>query len=714
MIASQQRQQKQNYLFLFAGITLALAMSGAFMTQTKPPADISSVYSILSALFQAPQGTFHQYKADGTTEILKGATVTAGTVVLGVSFSSNIGITPLRLQVEVRPLGAAFTGNATAASGVLLLTKNGTVIVSGLANGSYHWQARLANALTGAVSAWQPFGGAGASVASGSPDFTVALREPVLIVPGIAGTILQKASDATEVWPNVDAMLVSPSDSYLDALALNSAGGAQSTVQAGGILKTATLTAGGVTLFSDDFYGNLINTFKDDGYVEGQNLFTVPYDWRLDITVSDAALAAKIAQAVAASATGKIMIVAHSMGGLLVKKYLAGLANPSFLDKVVLVGVPELGAPYAYKILNYGDNLNIPIANQNEIEKIAQNMPAIYELLPSQKYVAGVGGYVQDFTSGGGVAPVVAFSNSGLLNVATAFHRSIDNVPSAASAANVYTIMGCGKPTITGYDLYDNGVVDLERGSGDGTVPVASAAVMETSASHNYFVLSGVTGIDHTGLMSDARPVALIKNIVEGMPMVTLPQGISTSATDCDTQFVSAAQTGSTSLSGNETTIEFSAYGVGTLGLYDAAGNYTGVTASGTIALGIPGSDYEKLGDNTFILAPVGSNYRAVDQIVASGTFAIKVRGYRGFAIDREATYLSVSANIASGTSAAVSSTAELDFTGFGGNMDLHIRRSGAGSGSSQILHHPDSVFSGPFTQSHRKIEWSPPPTPPH
>ena len=93
MIASQQRQQK--HFFIFTGIVLIFAMSGIFNlhgnTQAEYPGG-GSVYSILSALFQAPQETFHQYKADGVTEVSKDGTVTAGTVVLGVSFSSNIRI----------------------------------------------------------------------------------------------------------------------------------------------------------------------------------------------------------------------------------------------------------------------------------------------------------------------------------------------------------------------------------------------------------------------------------------------------------------------------------------------------------------------------------------------------------------------------------------------------------------------------------------------
>jgi pimeloyl-ACP methyl ester carboxylesterase len=476
-----------------------------------------------------------------------------------------------------------------------------------------------------------------------------------------------------------------------------------------------------------------MNAFTSAGYVEGRDLFTAPYDWRMDINNSVASLAGVIAQARAASPTGKIDIIAHSMGGLLVKKYLAGIASSSsFLDKVVLAGVPEIGAPYALKMLNYGDDLGIPIANQDEMKKIAQNMPAIYELLPSEKYMSTVGSYVQDFRNGAdtlldyaataqlmttNAADPVDVRNPALVALADAFHQSIDTAPVAAP--NVYTIVGCGKPTITGYDLYDNGVVDLERGSGDGTVPEVSAMDL-ANASHNYFVMSGATGIDHTGLTSDARPVALIANIINGAA-VPLPQGISSSLADCATQTVSQsvatqgnASPGAASSAG-ETTIEFSAHATTAtdtiaLGVYDASGNYTGITVSGTVATGIPGSEYEKLGNNVFILAPAGRNYKVIDQVAgdqtaASGTFEMKVRGYRAGAVNREATYLSVPL-------AGTSAFAELDFAGFSGNMDLHMghrniaQRGGSASSTFDSSRHPDSIFSGPFSRNHQKNEW--------
>ena len=240
------------------------------------------------------------------------------------------------------------------------------------------------------------------------PNTILAPREPVVIVPGIMGSVLQRTSDGEEVWPNVGKMAsvsgILSGDSYLDDLAVDSGGGSPVAMSTPDIVKTVTTTIAFIPV-QHSFYGNLIDAFVAQGYTENKDLFVVPYDWRLDVRTQAAALDTKVASAIAASPTGKIDIVAHSMGGVFVKQYLAARADSSFLDKLVLVGVPQLGSPTAFKILNFGDNLGIAlgpfdILSSAEIKKIAQNMPSIYEMLPSRRYVQVDGGYVQDFRNG--------------------------------------------------------------------------------------------------------------------------------------------------------------------------------------------------------------------------------------------------------------------------------------------------------------------------
>ena len=114
-------------------------------------------YGIIASLFQFPQGILHQFAPDGSTAIPAHGIVMSGTVVFGISFLAGT-IAPLKLQVELRPASASFNGVPTATGGVFILTQKSFVTVTGLADGSYHWQVRFMNALTGAVSGWQAFG----------------------------------------------------------------------------------------------------------------------------------------------------------------------------------------------------------------------------------------------------------------------------------------------------------------------------------------------------------------------------------------------------------------------------------------------------------------------------------------------------------------------------------------------------------------------------
>jgi hypothetical protein len=117
-----------------------------------------------------PPGALGQFEADGVTRIPAGGTVKARTVVLGGTVTDPHGDT-VKLQVEIRPIGTAFTNGATHESGLAAAGGPAQVTVSGLANDArYHWQARAVNS-HGAASAWVTFAARTAS----APDFAVAV-----------------------------------------------------------------------------------------------------------------------------------------------------------------------------------------------------------------------------------------------------------------------------------------------------------------------------------------------------------------------------------------------------------------------------------------------------------------------------------------------------------------------------------------------------------
>jgi hypothetical protein len=614
-------------------------------------------------------------QSDGHGDSIVNGGTANGSITLTADISSPAG-DPLVLQVEVRDASAAFSGEPTATSSVFGMSGGqAAVTASDLAPGSYHWAARAVDTVTSESSPWVFFGSAGAT------DFVMQTpRDAVIVIPGILGSRISRVAGGDEVWPDIDLSLASDGSEI---------SGKEMT--ASSILDTESVLG-----VSQDFYGNLFSKLEADGYASGTTLFAYPYDWRRDAGSVVEGLAQLVAEARAKSPTGKVSFVAHSFGGFVLKQYLAGLADSSFVDRVVLAGVPQLGAPMAFKVLQYGDNLGfeVPIVgsdilNSNEVKKISQNMPSLYELLPSEKYSTILGGYVEDLRKGGATVldhdattqmMVDGGRNANLLRVADDLHSVQDGSP--VRAPLVYNIIGCSLPTISEFHIYDDGVVDVKRDIGDGTVPEMSAMNL-ADGFKNYFVLAS-TGITHAKLVSDDRPVAAIVTMLDGTAETApLPDGISRSLADC----VGATDSGG----GTKGTVEFSAHGSAGLDVYDATGDHVGPNASGTIDLGIPESTYDAIGDNYFITVPASSPYRVTSESTSTDDLILREREYDGGTPEGITNYV-VPSVTASSSSAVGTTTAELDMTGSGVSI-LSVTENNGNEATSTVVA-PSSVFT--------------------
>ncbi len=81
-----------------------------------------------------------------------------------------------------------------------------------------------------------------------------------------------------------------------------------------------------------------------------------PWDWRLNShDASQEYLIDKIDLALKKSTTGKVHIVAHSMGGLVARAYIQSKSYRGDIDKVAFVGTPHLGSCNPYYIWEGGD-----------------------------------------------------------------------------------------------------------------------------------------------------------------------------------------------------------------------------------------------------------------------------------------------------------------------------------------------------------------------
>jgi pimeloyl-ACP methyl ester carboxylesterase len=456
---------------------------------------------------------------------------------------------------------------------------------------------------------------------------TTPKRNPVIIVPGILGSYLNDQT-GNEVWPSISTMLVDPWDSYLNKLALPSNG-----------VSTGSYAMVPHDIFrsilNQDFFQGLITELEDNGYQENRDLFVFPYDWRLDIGYlagSGAAdnpniLANKIQAILDQTQTNKIDIVAHSMGGLIVKKYLKTFGTSS-VNSFIDIATPHLGAPQALKVLMFGDNFDIWPLNSNKVKSISQNFPSIYQLLPSKNYFdsnnVNYKAYLADIYDydNNNVEGNLNYDqsrefmkntgrNNSLLEVNDNLHNEIDNYSPQSVGVKTYNVIGCSKPTLGKiYILNKERSGGWEYGlkyiNGDGTVPLRSAEYFEADKSYyssgtEHAYLPGANGIKQL-------VTSILKGGQENFDLSSYPS-LSSSNDIC-------------SFSGTQ--IEY--HSPIELHVYDGSGNHLGPDANGDIEMGIAGAKYDIIDNNKFAFLPAGDNYEVVGQATETGTFNADVR----------------------------------------------------------------------------------------
>ena len=180
------------------------------------------------------------------------------------------------------------------------------------------------------------------------------------------------------------------------------------------------------------FYGlydgflSALSTLKSSGEINDWE--AIPYDWRLSIddilnggnqtgknisyTVATDTpyLLQELKKLAVTSKSRKVTIVAHSNGGLVAKALTEKLGADAskYIDKIVFVGVPQIGTPQAIASLLHGDeqgepNDTFPLTLSKGVARVlGENSPGAYNLLPSTNYFT----YVD--------TPVITISNSTL------------------------------------------------------------------------------------------------------------------------------------------------------------------------------------------------------------------------------------------------------------------------------------------------------------
>ncbi|MBX4200187.1 alpha/beta hydrolase [Candidatus Parcubacteria bacterium] len=446
------------------------------------------------------------------------------------------------------------------------------------------------------------------------------LPNPVIIIPGIMGSEFFEGEPSLNnvIWVSPTKILINPNDDFLDVLKLDNTGmPTNSNIVLGNVIKGINKA---------DYFGGLFSTLVTSGIDESE-VYLFSYDWRKDISDSTLDLKNEIDHVISDTGAENVNLISHSMGGLVVKNYLKNY-SPKNINKIVSIGVPNSGAPSGFKILMYGDNLGVSYLsglfglNQDKIKEISQNMPSVYELLPSSKYLDSLDPdysyYILDLVGKNDRLDYEetksylkdAGRNSTLVDRADAFHHQVDDLDPADYGVKTYNIIGCGTPTIGQFYILDkqgdHTTYNIKMINGDGTVPLKSAEAIP--AVQTYFVKNA----QHAVLPSTSGVKELVAMLVSTSttPDVSTFSNLSTSESDCpklNGQLVSF-----------HSPIE--------LHVYDNSGNHTGPDVNGDIENNIPGVDYETIEDNKFAFLPNGSDYTVKGVATHSGSFDLRIQ----------------------------------------------------------------------------------------
>lgn len=486
----------------------------------------------------------------------------------------------------------------------------------------------------------------------------------VLFLPGLKGSVLNRGSDT--LWPPT----ILSND--IPQLALDGQGESVNDIHVAGILDK---------FYSADVYLPFSN-FMDD-LEDNQDLieewFPMAYDWRFSVgkILGDGVkmenevvdVIAKVEELANNSRTGKVTIVAHSMGGLLGKaiiKELEAQGKDSLIDSFLMVGTPQLGTPQAISSILHGDSEGIVagfIVDASDIRAIAQNIPSAYDLLPSRQYFNDVsdpvivfdedasftqtwrlawGSFINTYTSfsefvtdsiglrakpPAGLLRVPEILRSDLMSDADDLHAELDSYQ-FPDQIRVVQVAGWGIPTVKGVEYKNQHNIQsyetLFTNEGDKTVVYPSAVSSNTDETY-YFNLSlfnknSSQNAQHKDLLSNIPIHDVLLGIIKDIPIST-------------TSYISTTKPPLTEV---DTQLMVSTHSPVVLSVYDENGNFTGIVPNQNLSQDIletkeeiPGSIFLYTNESQYIFLPNQGNYDFVYKGTGSGPVTVKIEEFK-------------------------------------------------------------------------------------
>jgi pimeloyl-ACP methyl ester carboxylesterase len=319
------------------------------------------------------------------------------------------------------------------------------------------------------------------------------VNDVVVLLPGITGSVLERqgkpvwAIEPGAVWRGVVSLGKAIKQLELDG------DSPDAPVLDDGV--RATRLVGDVHLIPGfwkiDGYGKIKkHLFDRFAFEDGVNWFDFPYDWRRDNRAAAHRLAeASIGwldnwRARPGNEDAKLILVAHSMGGLVSRYFLEALGGWEQARALVTFGTPYRGSLNAVDQLANGSKKGFgPF--KVDLSDTLRSFNSIYQLLPTYKCVVD-GGTLCKVADAAGLPGGV---DRAKVKDAVGFHDEIAKAVDDNGGYGRYAIhplVGIFQPTSQSATVSGDGVTLAESlegtdDSGDGTVPRVSATPLELS-----------------------------------------------------------------------------------------------------------------------------------------------------------------------------------------------------------------------------------------
>lgn len=311
-------------------------------------------------------------------------------------------------------------------------------------------------------------------------------KVPILLVPGIGGSILYANYISSRDGNNYTTRIWATNEDKAEFLTRYDL---DIFPERGnyGIDGVYELDPGFFSSAYSGYMRPLIRFLTDIGYVYGKNLFAFPYDWRL--APNDRSIQDKFKDLVQKISP---VVIAHSMGGLIVEEYLRNNPNDEYIRKFIAVSVPFKGAGgNALRAWIRGYNLgNTYLTNVDLLKRIIRNSYSGYWLLPQPTLIPKP--TIND------ISPEKYLKDNGYFY----FERYQERTPLILSKKKIYYISS--NSSYTPYSYYSGSDV-FGTVAGDGTVPIASSfhAEIHKQPLENQVIIKMDNGDNHVKILSD-------------------------------------------------------------------------------------------------------------------------------------------------------------------------------------------------------------------